>query len=257
MHLGSSIAEQMKELFIIGVNSTYTQYTLPLLPYLATPSFILVYHDPLPDLRVHLQRNSMRTASFSRIIQLKPRIPKRAITLWLQDKLRYIALGAVEPAILDSHASALVQRDSSHRIISHFTRVGAPRVLVLVDGWFEAIDEECVRCLARECARRVFGGVGVNVEVDATDGGGHVAGHVEGDFGMDGVADFAGCLGAVGGVRSALFEGDDGVGEINVLELCNCSKSEENGKCSKGEHCGWKRVGTSIEVNTECVVWQT
>jgi hypothetical protein len=149
--------------------------------------------------------------------------------------LRNIAHRALKPAILHRHTSTWGQRNSCNIVRS--LRVRVPRIGILVDVGQEAVDEECIRCVARERARRVLAAVGVDVEVYAADFGFDVARDVEGDFGPYALGDFTGGLGAESLVRTGLLEGNDEVGELDCLEVGDCSEDEEEGKECEEAHC--------------------
>jgi hypothetical protein len=193
-----------------------------------TLSSSLLHLNRLFDLGVHLQRNAMRPTSLSGIIQFKPRILERPIILWRQHKLRHVAIGALEPAILDSHTSALGKRNFPNLI--HDFRMRIPCVLILIHCGFNTMNKECVWCLARQGAGCVLGRICVDVEVYAANGGGYVGRNIERDFGVNGVADLASRLGSIGVVGCSLFERDEKVRKFNVLELCYGAKSEQHGK---------------------------
>jgi hypothetical protein len=182
----------------VGKKNRFILDTLVFLLHRVTLCSSLLHLNRLFGLGVHLQRDAMRPTSLSGVIQFKPRIPERPIILWRQHKLGHVALGALEPAILDSHTSALGKRNFPNLI--HDFRMRIPCVLISIHCGFNTMNKECVWCLARQGAGCVLGRICVDVEVYAANGGGHVGRNIERDFGVNGVADLASRLGSIGRV---------------------------------------------------------
>lgn len=90
------------------------------------------------------------------------------------------------------------------------------------------------------------------MEVDAARGGGDVAADVEGYFRPDIVANFARGLGAEVLVGLAFLDGDDEVGKVDKLEICDYAESEEQGGEGKEVHGDGLRRRLSDGVEAIC-----
>jgi hypothetical protein len=178
-----------------------------------------------------------------RIVQLKPPVLQRPRAHRAQNKLRNAPLWrALEPSTTHTHAARGRHRDSRNPLPN--LRMTGPRIMVLIDGRGKAPDVELKGRVAFKFAWCILGGRGVDLEVGAAHAGIDVAGHVEGDFSVDGVADFAVELGVLGRVGGIVAEGDKQMGHLCCEEGTQGAETEEGQEveathCDEGKAEGW------------------
>jgi hypothetical protein len=200
--------------------------------------------SPIVSSRIHLHSNPMLSAIRLRVVQLKPPVLQRPRAHRSQNEFGNAPLRrALEPPTVHAYGTIGRNRDSRNQLPNR--RMTDPRIIGLVDWGGQAPYVELKGRIAFEFARRILHGRGVDFEAGAADAGVDVAGHVKGDFGVDGVADFAcqlGVLGRVGGVVAERNEEVRHLGRQKGAERAEAKERDEG----EGAHCdgeeadGWR-----------------